>query len=471
MLQHKLSLRGWSSLEGMINDFWDNLLEYIDAQRVVPILGAELLVTRVKERDILLHRYIAERIAQQVDIAIPAELPEEDVLNFVVYRFLEDGQRQREDIYPVIQRLMKEAPLFIPEPLRKLARISHFNLFVTTSFDSLLEGALKEERSQSASSMKSLAYSPNNVEDLDRELRLFDGPVVYHLFGRVSAAPDYVITEDDTLEFFSSLQTESKRPEKLFDELKRNHLLIIGGSFPDWLARFFIRIAKGNRLSMKRELEIVADRRASTDKSLVLFLERFSYRTKIFNGGGAVEFVNELSERYQKRHPLGETPAALPAAATAASPQDCAIFLSYARQDAAAAEKIRDALVEIGWDVWFDKDKLEGGDYFKRKIEQSIQKCSLFLPVISASTRERGEGYFRFEWQKAADRAEFIHHSLRFIVPLAIDDTPASDDATVPPKFLALTWRRLPGGRPTSEFTEEMKRLLREQRKRQRGFP
>jgi hypothetical protein len=59
-----------------------------------------LLVTRVGERNVLLHRYIAERIAQEFDIAMPAELSEDDVLNFVVCRFLDDHRCRREDIYP-----------------------------------------------------------------------------------------------------------------------------------------------------------------------------------------------------------------------------------------------------------------------------------------------------------------------------------------------------------------------------------
>ena len=63
----------------------------------------------------------------------------------------------------------------------------------------------------------------------------------------MSASPDYVITEEDTLEFFTSMQAESKRPNVLLDELKSSHLLLIGNTFPDWLTRFFIRIAKSGR--------------------------------------------------------------------------------------------------------------------------------------------------------------------------------------------------------------------------------
>jgi hypothetical protein len=136
------------------------------------------------------------------------------------------------------------------------------------------------------------------TQDLPPDARSSDTPTVFHLLGRMSASPDYVITEEDTLEFFTAMQSESKRPSVLFDELKSSHLLLLGNTFPDWLTRFFIRIAKSGRLSLQREeLEIIADRSSAHDPKLVLFLKNFSYRTQIFEQGNAAEFVRELSAR------------------------------------------------------------------------------------------------------------------------------------------------------------------------------
>ena len=39
-----------------------------------------------------------------------------------------------------------------------------------------------------------------------------------------------------------------------------------------------------------------------------------------------------------------------------------AIFLSYARDDAAAARRIAEALRGAGLEVWFDENELTGGD-------------------------------------------------------------------------------------------------------------
>jgi hypothetical protein len=358
----------------------------------------------------------------------------------------------------------------VPEPLRKLARISQLKLFVTTGFDHLLQRALTEERPNEE--VKVLAYSPNDPADLATELARTRATVVYHLLGQVSALPDFVITEEDMLEFLYLMQTESKRPLLLFDELKNNHLLIIGSSFPDWLARFFIRIAKGGRLSNQREpLEIVADRRIQTDKNLVVFLEHFSYRTEIFHGGGAVEFVDELARRYAELPPEAASNHVSegPLETGSFDKTSGLIFLSYASEDLEAAAQIRDLLVGMGWEVWFDKKNLVGGDDFGLEIGQNIRRCSHFLPVISKHTRARTEGYFREEWNAAVTRSRRIHRSVKFVIPLAIDDTPAAAEANVPEEFLTLHWTRWGTPGVNVAFGEEMKQLLREEQKRQKG--
>ena len=58
--------------------------------------------------------------------------------------------------------------------------------------------------------------------------------------------------------------------------------------------------------------------------------------------------------------------------------QSGAVFLSYASQDAEAAQKICDALRSAGVDVWFDQSELRGGDAWDRQIRERIHDCRLF---------------------------------------------------------------------------------------------
>lgn len=458
--------------------FWDDLLEYIEDRRVIPIVGAELLtVPDGAGGEIPLQRVLAQRLAER--LRVPAEdCTGDDALNQVVCRYLQRGGR-REEIYPRLRNLMKELAPPIPEPLRQLARIRHFNLFVTTTFDSLMAQALDEERFGGLAKTVTLAYAPNHNQDLPGDARRAAVPTVFHMLGRMSASPDYVITEEDTLEFFTSMQTESKRPNVLLDELKSSHLLLIGNTFPDWLARFFIRIAKSGRLSLQREeLEIIADRTTAQDPKLVLFLRNFSYRTQVYEQGSAVDFIRELSERYLVRNPsvagthlaasASESKSAgAPAQASEMKPGS--VFISYASQDVAAVQKLRDALDAAGIDVWFDKRHLEGGDDFDQQIKKHIRGCSLFLPVISANTQARHEGYFRLEWNLAVERAKLIAETVPFILPVVIDPV-KENDALVPERFLQVQWTRLAGGDPTTEFVERMVKLIRDFRKRERGL-
>ncbi|MSU71910.1 MAG: toll/interleukin-1 receptor domain-containing protein [Opitutus sp.] len=100
-----------------------------------------------------------------------------------------------------------------------------------------------------------------------------------------------------------------------------------------------------------------------------------------------------------------------------------AVFLSYASQDVAAALRICAALRAAGVEVWFDQDALVGGDAWDQKIRGQIGACALFIPVISANTQERREGYFRLEWHLAEDRMRLIAKGTPFIVPVTVDGT------------------------------------------------
>ncbi|MGD1031698.1 MAG: TIR domain-containing protein [Opitutaceae bacterium] len=123
-----------------------------------------------------------------------------------------------------------------------------------------------------------------------------------------------------------------------------------------------------------------------------------------------------------------------------------AVFLSYASQDAEAAKRVCDSLRAGGIEVWFDTEGgLEHGDEWDAKIRRQIKDCVLFIPLISANTQARQEGYFRIEWELAAERAMGIAHGVPFILPVVIDDT-REPDALVPDRFRKVQWMRLPGG-------------------------
>lgn len=145
-----------------------------------------------------------------------------------------------------------------------------------------------------------------------------------------------------------------------------------------------------------------------------------------------------------------------------------AVFLSYASQDAEAARRIADALREAGVEVWFDQSELVGGDSWDAKIRAQIGSCALFIPIVSAGTQTRDEGYFRLEWKLAVDRSYLMAHDRPFLLPVVIDATPEAA-ARVPVEFRAVQWTRLPGGDTPAAFCARLRKLLRGDSERETG--
>jgi hypothetical protein len=271
-----------------------------------------------------------------------------------------------------------------------------------------------------------------------------------------------VISDEDMLEFICALQSEHLTPEKLFYELEHSHLLVIGSTFNNWLARLFLRMTKRHRLSDPRDVgEILADDHTGEDARLMTFLQQVSVRTRVYSG--AERFVDELHRRWSLRQKPGRTGAAVAQPQRFLPPErdmpDNAIFISYAREDLPAVQQLRKGLQATGANVWFDMERLEAGDDYDRKIRNNIARCSFFLPVVSANTEQRLEGYFRREWSYAIDRSRNMADGALFILPVCVDDTDCAN-AHVPEKFKALHFTRLSNGDVTPEFSARLREFL-----------
>ena len=134
------------------------------------------------------------------------------------------------------------------------------------------------------------------------------------------------------------------------------------------------------------------------------------------------------------------------------------VFLSYASEDRQAARLLRDALPDYGLDVWYDESDIGGGEAWDQKIRRQIRECDYFMPLVSAQTEARHEGYFRREWRLAVERTLDMADDHPFLLPIVIDDTDQSV-ARVPEKFLAVQWLKVPGGQPTRALESLCRRI------------
>src|SRR5262249_6568148 len=158
----------------------------------------------------------------------------------------------------------------------------------------------------------------------------------------------------------------------------------------------FLRIVKRQRLSDRREpddiLEILADEQTRADVGLVRFLSNYSPATKFFAAkpplaASAQEFVAELWQRWTDR--FGDKPDEASRAALSDDMPTGAVFISYAHEDQEAVRKLRQGLEARGLSVWYDKDRLGGGDTYDEKIHHNINACGIFVAVLSRAADKR----------------------------------------------------------------------------------
>jgi len=441
---------------------WSKLLQAIAKGVVIPIVGRDLLRIQIDGREQLLYEYLAAELATQLEVECGLSAS----IDQVVAAYLNASrQNSRDDVnlktLEIINRLRSaDGGMPIAEPLRKLATIQPLRLFISTTVDSLLAHALGSPADHV------FAYSPNSsLTDIPRDYALSPHRVVFHLFGRISGIPDSALIDEDTLEFMWKLHEESMstRLANLFDELRSRRLLLIGNHHPDWLARFFVRLARRDRLYSGNEArEFLADGAVVTDSHLREFLENFSPQTKSFGVANPIEFVDQLAEKWDA---FPDKPAALTAGLPDTMPavKPPAVFVSYASEDEEAVERLQTTLGDAGLDVWFDKTRLKSGDPWWPVIEQNIATCDVFVPVISAHSNNRDEGIFIREWNRALERLEDMDKAIaRLIHPVIVDDT--AEGAVTFSGFRGFHYARAAGGEPQEDFIKTLTAIVRERR-------
>jgi hypothetical protein len=402
--------------------FWQPLLRGLRQRKVVPIIGQDLLTVPGLNGDVLYHSHLAERLAAQLGVS-PDGLSPTGAINEVVLRYLESEERPH-DLEPVYGSLFDliaadtDSP--IPEPLQKLAAIDSFRLFVTTTFDPLLARALRQARPHEPPPVVIAFTTRGKPLDLPEPTA---ATVVYQLLGgHESEGQDFAVTEEDLLEFLHVLHR--RPPERLFQTLENSHLLLVGSSFSDWLARFFIRLTtRDDRPSRSNRLDFIADPGLQSDPRLRLFLKHFCRYARTYSGT-LQQFVEEL---YERAAPGILEPAPPEPQPESRRRQRTGIFLSYAREDLATARAIRRALEQLQVAVWMDETKLEPGTRFGEAIERAIERSLLFIPLVSAATLAAGPRFFKQEWRHALEyETNFLSHE-QFIVPVVIDGTALTD--------------------------------------------
>ncbi len=430
---------------------WDKLLTLMQRGLVIPVIGPEIMLVEENQQKKPLYDLWGMELAQRRRMASLPSANSVPLLYQVANHIIaSDRELVAGDLEYEIDEVIRQQPWPLPESLRLLAEISDFPLYLTTTIDHLMVRALEETGRGKPLQIAFKLGGDKTRNDLpgwfsiDKKASM--QPLVFHLFGATCVDPGgFAATEDDLIEFSWSLIDREYSPERLYDFLREKTILLLGCDFPDWLERFFVRSLAGKRGSTRTRIHYVS---THGHGNLLDFLRR--RRARVWTSLTPVDFIRELHQRWSAQQ--GES-AGQQESLSGIKPGS--VFISYAREDQAAAIAIRDQLEAAGIDTWMDESGLEPGAEFQYVIQDNIARAGFFLAVISRaldldSTDRPGRFVFR-EWKWAED----INHERRkcdsFLQPVVVDDTLPGAPYIDPP-FRDLHWSSLQGGRLPPEF-------------------
>ncbi len=448
------------------NDFWDELLPYIEAHSVIPVIGPELVIVEHQGRREPYYKLLARELATRLKLNDPGN---STTLEQVVGAYLRTPGSRRQSVYRELGDIAAKLTVDIPEPLLQLAGIRDLNLYVSFCTDNLLARAINAVRFGGRAETREPTFNPSEAGDLPDGSR--DAPLVYGLFGRLSVLPKYVVAEEDELEWIAVCRFRRSVRSGFSMNWGANNLLFLGCRFPDWLTRFILRTAKNSKLSAERGFsEYLVDIDATSDSPLVAFLTGFSRETQVLPLD-PVDFVAELAQRWQERQGSdGVAKAPEPAPMPETMPPG-SLFISYASEDRVAALRLAANLQAAGLPVWLDRQQLDWGSDYTARIRLAIQQCALFVPVLSR-TAELRTGFFRKEWSWASERnLDFTGSSLAFLCPLVIDDTPVFTSNEIPPSFKSVHIEQALDGDLQEHQTDVIVKAFNAMRARLQGRP
>ena len=428
----------------MDNFNWDLFLDLIKSHQIVPVLGSDLILIRRNNQILPLLDILTLRLSESLVVDPGRQNFREFILKNRDKHFLSDA------IKNVFYEILEEE-IFEVDHLQKLARITGFKLFLSTTFDNVFEGVLKEER-QIRKALKTISYSYPSLAQPLTPINVSEefNTVVFKVFGSIENK-NFATTEEEILEYVFSLKSENPLAETLHDLVQGKNLLFLGCDFPNWLMRFFIRIITDERFKIGNTEKIIADNYAHKDFKLSLFLKHF--KTQILKLSdeefkNPLKFIEELYQRwlvYEKK--------------SVKKIFKGTVFLSFSHQDVEKIRVVSRELSSNGIEVWFDENKLKSGDNYDRIIKDRIKNCKIFIPFISKASLENRESYvYRVEWDMAISRRkirEIDERQKSFIMPIVLDDISFSEER-IPQTFRQLTIEYLDLNRLIDNIKKEL---------------
>jgi len=142
------------------------------------------------------------------------------------------------------------------------------------------------------------------------------------------------------------------------------------------------------------------------------------------------------------------------------------IFISYSHTDLPAAKMLCSELEGLGAKVhWLDKSRPRPREKWEEHLTAGLNRCHLFLPLVSSNTEANIHGLVHAEWTAAVEGDREFILGRRAVVPVLVDPDLHGDAdrfRMIPKQFRGLKFGQAPGGRVNKELRELLIAALRD---------
>ncbi len=112
------------------------------------------------------------------------------------------------------------------------------------------------------------------------------------------------------------------------------------------------------------------------------------------------------------------------------------VFLCHASEDQAAVEAVQERLVNDAVLTWFAPKNLQGGDDWKNRIDEALERADHVLVFLSPASCTK-TGYVQREIKYTFEQAELRPDGSKYVIPVLLDS------CTPPRRFKDIHWIKL----------------------------
>ena len=363
---------------------WSWLISQLSANRVIPVIGPELLRIKLVEngqsREVNLYDYAVKKLAEELNVFYSENMSFYEIFDLC----RKQSHNQMEIRFKeIIEELTRSCDP--PEALVTLVSMKCFPGFIATTPDSFLKKTLLQVLGKNNDWRDDWELFAGEKEFKGRDwtdiaaanLLSVEYPFIYHIFGMLNShSVFYAISENDML-MFARAWNYSTGPENLKkylqgrEEDERKVILLLGCNYENWYARLFLfnLSAAPTCSTLCKDCGIVADNVSRNDSALSMFLARDSYG-KVFFKGNAEDFVRILAAKFnqkksniiQRKHVSG------------------VIVIAASREDTDKANALCDQLKSVQFNTKLIRESEAQNPL---RLSMIFANAAVFIPIIS----------------------------------------------------------------------------------------